>query len=73
MDAFAVSVCDGMCYRDLNRKKGAAIALTFGVFQMAMPLIGFFVAFGLSMVIDTQFIDSYDHWIAFALLLIIGV
>lgn len=73
MDAFAVSVCDGMCYRDLNRKKGAAIALTFGFFQMAMPLIGFFVAFGLSMVIDTQFIDSYDHWIAFALLLIIGV
>ena len=73
MDAFAVSVCDGMCYRDLNRKKGAAIALTFGVFQMAMPLIGFFVAFGLSMVIDPQFIDSYDHWIAFVLLLIIGV
>ena len=73
MDAFAVSVCDGMCYRDLNSKKGAAIALTFGAFQMAMPLIGFFVAFGLSMVIDPQFIDSYDHWIAFALLLIIGV
>ena len=73
MDAFAVSVCDGMCYRDLNRKKGAAIALTFGAFQMAMPLIGFFVAFGLSRVIDPQFIDSYDHWIAFVLLLIIGV
>ena len=72
MDAFAVSVCDGMCYRDLNKKKGGAIALTFGVFQMAMPLIGFFVAFGLSQVIDTAFIDRFDHWVAFVLLLFIG-
>ena len=72
MDAFAVSVCDGMCYRDLNKKKGGAIALTFGVFQMAMPLIGFFVAFGLSQVIDPAFIASFDHWVAFALLLFIG-
>ncbi len=73
MDAFAVSICDGMCYRDLNKKKGVAIALTFGVFQMAMPLIGFFVAYGLMQVIDVSFIDKYDHWIAFALLLFIGV
>lgn len=72
MDAFAVSICDGMCYRDLDKKKGGAIALTFGIFQMAMPLIGFFVAFGLSQVIDPAFIDNYDHWIAFILLLIIG-
>ena len=72
MDAFAVSVCDGMCYRDLNKKKGGAIALTFGAFQMAMPLIGFFVAFGLSQVIDTAIIERFDHWVAFALLLFIG-
>lgn len=73
MDAFAVSICDGMCYRDLNKKKGGAIALTFGIFQMVMPLIGFFVAFGLSQVIDTSIIDNFDHWIAFALLMIIGI
>lgn len=72
MDAFAVSICDGMCYRDLNKKKGGAIALTFGLFQMVMPLIGFFAAYGLSKVIDVNFIDSYDHWIAFILLLFIG-
>ena len=72
MDAFAVSVCDGMCYRDLDKKKGGAIALTFGAFQMAMPLVGFFLAFGLSQVIDTAVIDSFDHWVAFALLVFIG-
>lgn len=72
MDAFAVSVCDGMCYRDIDKKKGGAIALTFGAFQMAMPLVGFFLAFGLSQVIDTAVIDSFDHWVAFALLVFIG-
>lgn len=73
MDAFAVSICDGMCYRDLNKKKGGAIALIFGAFQMAMPLVGFFIAFGLSQIIDGGVIDSFDHWVAFALLLFIGV
>ena len=72
MDAFAVSICDGMCYRDLDKRKGGAIALTFGAFQMAMPLIGFFIAFGLSRIIDVNFIDTYDHWVAFVLLAVIG-
>ena len=67
MDAFAVSVCDGMVYRNLNKKKGALIPLTFGLFQMFMPLIGFYV--GLAVL---DYIDAFDHWIAFALLLIIG-
>ena len=73
MDAFAVSLCDGMCYSDLDRRKGGGIALTFALFQMAMPLAGFFVAFGLSQVIDTAYIDRFDHWVAFALLLFIGL
>ena len=73
MDAFAVSVCNGMCYRDMDKKKGGIRAATFGLFQMAMPLTGFFIAFGLSRFIDTGYIDMFDHWIAFALLMFIGV
>lgn len=72
MDAFAVSICDGMCYTDLNKRKGSVIAGTFGIFQMVMPLIGFFVAFGLSKVINTSFIDMFDHWVAFLLLAFVG-
>lgn len=67
MDAFAVSICDGMVYGDLNKRKGAIIPVTFGVFQAVMPLIGFFLG---SLFI--QYIESYDHWVAFALLLFIG-
>lgn len=67
MDAFAVSICDGMVYRDLNKRKGVTIPLTFGVFQAVMPIIGFYVGM---LFIDK--ISAFDHWIAFALLLIIG-
>lgn len=67
MDAFAVSICDGMVYRNLNKRKGVIIPLTFGLFQMLMPMIGFYVGMA---VLD--YIDSFDHWIAFALLLFIG-
>lgn len=73
MDTFAVSVCNGMCYRNMNLKKGGEIALIFGSFQMIMPLIGFFVILCLLRGIDINIIDKYDHWIAFVILMIIGV
>lgn len=67
IDAFAVSVCDGMIYRNLTKLKGVLIPLTFGIFQMLMPIIGFYV--GLAIL---DYIDAFDHWIAFSLLVIIG-
>ena len=71
MDAFAVSITDGLCYHNLTKRKGAIIPATFAIFQAVMPLIGFFVAFGLGLAFKEIF-DKFDHWIAFALLLIIG-
>ena len=71
MDAFAVSITDGLCYRNLSKRKGITIPAAFGIFQAVMPLIGFFVAFGLGQAFSKVF-DAIDHWIAFALLLIIG-
>ena len=67
MDAFAVSITDGMCYNKLNKGKAVTIPLTFGIFQAAMPLGGFFLA-----ALVQQYIDAFDHYIAFFLLLIIG-
>ena len=67
MDAFAVAVCAGLTMPKLNIKKALIISLYFGVFQAAMPLIGYLVA--------TLFADkiiTYDHWIAFALLCFLG-
>ena len=67
MDAFAVSITDGMCYGDLSKGKAVTIPLTFGIFQAAMPLAGFFLG-----ALVMQYIDAFDHYVAFGLLLIIG-
>lgn len=67
MDAFAVSICDGMIYRDLSRRKAVIIPLTFGLFQAVMPIIGFYVGMAFM-----RYIEAFDHWLAFAILVIIG-
>ena len=68
MDAFAVSICKGIKMKRLKASHLAVIALFFGGFQMLMPLIGWLL--GSQFV---QYIEKFDHWIAFALLAFIGV
>ncbi|MBE5922163.1 MAG: manganese efflux pump [Lachnospiraceae bacterium] len=67
MDAFAVSVCKGLSLGKINWKHMGIAGLWFGGFQALMPAIGYF--FGSFF---TEFITSFSHWIAFALLLLIG-
>ncbi len=43
--------------------------LTFGLFQAVMPLIGFYVGMAFQQI---DAFDAVDHWIAFALLVVIG-
>lgn len=71
MDAFAVSITDGLCYHNLNKRKAAVIPSVFGLFQAVMPAIGYFIAFGLGKAFTNVF-DKFDHWIAFTLLALIG-
>ncbi|MCH5193637.1 MAG: manganese efflux pump [Oscillospiraceae bacterium] len=66
-DAFSVSVCKGLNMRKLNIGHAYIIALFFGGFQAAMPLIGYLLGTSFS-----QYIEAFDHWIAFALLAFIG-
>lgn len=67
MDAFAVAICQGLCMPKLNWRHAGIIALFFGGFQALMPLLGW--------LLGSQFagyIQSFDHWVAFGLLLLIG-
>lgn len=68
MDAFAISVTDGLCYKDLKRKQAIITALTFGFFQSLMPIIGYKIG---NTFFDT--ISYLDHWIALFLLGAIGL
>lgn len=67
-DAFAVAVTNGIFVGELNKKHIFATATVFGLFQNFMPIIGFALACNFSNVIM-----KYQHWVAFILLLIIGV
>lgn len=68
MDAFAVAICKGLSLKKLKLSHAVITGLFFGGFQAIMPLIGY--------LLGTQFKDyitAIDHWIAFGLLLIIGI
>jgi putative Mn2+ efflux pump MntP len=67
MDAFAVSVSNGICYKNAGVKEAFITALTFGVFQAIMPLIGYFAGRTVS-----NAVEFIDHWIALILLGFIG-
>lgn len=67
MDAFAVSVCKGLAMKRCSLRNAAVCGLWFGGFQALMPAIGYFLGYRFR-----EYITAVDHWIAFALLLLIG-
>ncbi|MDR0962994.1 MAG: manganese efflux pump MntP family protein [Clostridium sp.] len=67
MDAFAVALCKGLALPKLRIRHAVIVGLWFGGFQALMPLIGYFTASHFH-----TYIVDYDHWIALALLSLIG-
>ena len=79
MDAFAVSITDGLIYQDINKKKALFIALTFGVMQGLMPLIGYWLVELVEFLVNEGSAGSASKimslivvWTAFGLLLFLG-
>ncbi len=67
MDAFAVSICKGLGLGKIRPRHMAIAGAWFGGFQALMPLIGYYLGRFFA-----EIITAYDHWVAFALLLVIG-
>lgn len=67
MDAFAVALAKGMSLKKNLFKNALKIAVFFGGFQALMPFVGWFAGRYFK-----DYIESFDHWIAFILLGIIG-
>lgn len=67
MDAFSVSVCKGLSMKKIDRKGAFVTALFFGVFQAAMPMIGYLLGSRFA-----EYISHFSHWISFILLGFIG-
>lgn len=67
MDAFAVSICKGLAMKKITVKEAAICGVWFGGFQALMPALGFLLGFKFA-----DLVNAVAHWIAFALLLLIG-
>ncbi len=67
MDCFTVSIASGIILKRIRWRPMFVMALFFGVFQALMPLLGWLCTNAFS-----ALIESYDHWIAFALLAFLG-
>ena len=67
MDSLSVSIAGGLISEGFRIRDALKVAFSFGFFQAVMPIIGW--AAGLSVI---DLIADFDHWLAFALLLIIG-
>lgn len=67
MDCFAVSVVCGVMVRKMQLPVMLRLAVLFGLFQAAMPLIGWLLTSRFS-----SYLEAVDHWIAFAMLAFIG-
>lgn len=67
MDCFTVSIVSGVIMRRYVLSVTLRMALLFGLFQALMPFVGWLATSRFS-----GYIESVDHWIAFALLAVLG-
>lgn len=68
MDTFAVSVASGVTIKKLHLHHALRIAGLFGIVQAVMPVAGWSVGR-----FAAHFVRNYAHWVAFALLLFVGI
>ena len=68
MDAFSVALCKGLSVKKAQVKQGLLVGLYFGFFQALMPLVGYLLGGRFY-----RLIQDWDHWVAFVLLLILGI
>ena len=68
MDAFAVAIGVAVSLGGASRRQTLRLAWHFGLFQALMPILGW--AAGTS---ARPLIESWDHWLAFGLLAVVGV
>jgi putative Mn2+ efflux pump MntP len=68
MDAFAVALASGVTLKRVSGRQTFRLAWHFGLFQALMPIAGWSVGLTVHSVIE-----KVDHWLAFALLVFVGV
>lgn len=68
MDSFTVAIAAGLILKRVQLRHFLTIAFFFGAFQALMPLMGW-----AGSLYFHHFIEHYDHWIAFVILVFLGI
>ena len=68
LDAFSVSITAGLFNKKPDFGYYFRLSFHFGFFQFIMPVLGYFLGTYLG-----KYVRSVDHWIAFGLLIAIGI
>ncbi|TSJ88350.1 manganese efflux pump [Gilliamella apicola] len=67
-DAFAVAICRGVSLKSTPFLGALKVGILFGVVEAITPLLGWLIGY-----IALQYIERWDHWIVFAVLLLLGL
>ncbi len=68
VDGFAISVAYGTAVKEKRVKVALKLSIIFGIFHVIMPILGYLAGVSIK-----KYIETFDHWIAFAILAIIGI
>ena len=68
LDTLSVGTAKGLHFHQHRLRNGLKLAITFGLFHLSMPILGWVIGQSLRI-----FVSQIDHWIAFGLLSFIGI
>ena len=68
MDAFAVAIAKGLGAGKLQPAHYTSITSWFGISHILMALFGYYIGHSLA-----TFVEKFDHWLAFYMLVALGV
>ncbi|WP_392561114.1 manganese efflux pump MntP family protein [Orbus sturtevantii] len=66
-DAFAVAICKGTSLNVYRFTDALKVGVLFGIIEAITPAIGWLLGY-----IAVQYIEQWDHWIIFVLMLCLG-
>lgn len=67
-DAFAVAICRGVSFKSTPLWGALKVGILFGIIEAITPLLGWLIGY-----IVFQYIERWDHWIVFVVMLFLGI
>lgn len=72
-DAFSVAISKGANLKNPRFTEALRIGLIFGTIEAITPIIGWVIGHSAASFVDASFVEAWDHWIAFTILVALGL